>query len=201
MALPNTYFGGREIAARLAGAKKLWFIGIGGVQMSSLALLARRRGFSVSGSDRAEGALVQHLRAEGVQVFLGHDGRRVSGADAVIYTLAADAENPEYKAAEAMGLPLFSRADFLDFLLLPYPCRIGVAGSHGKSTVTSMVGELLAGAGRAPTVICGAAMRRFPIPRALPPSRAGMSCAPTSASIVKYLWSNAPTSKSPSAVK
>ena len=159
MALPNTRYGADAIAAAVAGKRKLWFIGIGGVHMASMALLAAERGFAVAGSDRAAGEGTARLSAAGIPVYFGHEAARVVGFDAVIYTLAISPDNPEYKAAVHMGLPLFSRADFLSFLMGAYPCRVGVAGSHGKSTVTAMLAEIFAVAGRAPTVFCGAPLR------------------------------------------
>lgn len=158
MSVQNTRAGANAIAAALAGAKKLWFIGIGGIHMASLALFAAGR-FSVAGSDTCDGDGVARLRAAGIPVCIGHDPASASAADAVIYTLAISPDDPEYLAARAAGLPLFSRADFLGFLLAPFRHRVGVAGSHGKSTVTAMLAEIFLAAGRSPTVFCGAPVR------------------------------------------
>ena len=158
MSLPNSRFGAAGVAAALSGAKKLWFIGIGGVHMASLARLSLARGFSVSGSDRVRSARTEELRHIGVTVQIGHDATGVVDADAIIYTLAISPDDPEYRAACALGIPCISRAEFLGFLMRKYPVRIGVAGSHGKSTVTAMLGEIFMRAGRSPTVVCGAEM-------------------------------------------
>lgn len=158
MSVQNTRAGAVAIARALAGAKKLWFIGIGGIHMASLALFASAR-FSVAGSDVRDGETIARLRAAGIPVCIGHDPMAASAADAAVYTLAISADDPEYLAIRAAGIPLFSRADFLGFLLAPYKNRVGVAGSHGKSTVTAMLSEIFLSAGRSPTVFCGAPVR------------------------------------------
>ena len=164
MSLENTRHTPKELGEILSRAEKLWFIGIGGVHMSALALLARARGFAVAGSDRTENEHTARLKRAGVAVFTGHDAAHVTDADAVIYTLAISPDNPEYRTAHALSLPLFSRADFLGYLSSAYPTRIGVAGTHGKSTVTAMLGEALWRVGRLPNVVCGATMRAFDAP-------------------------------------
>ena len=160
MSLPNTRKGAYGIAEMLTGKKKLWFIGIGGVHMAAMARYARKIGFTVAGSDRVANERTAHLAEMGITVFFGHDAARVVDSDAVVYTLAISADNPEYAAARRLGIPLFSRADFLSYLIRPYPNRIGIAGSHGKSTVTAMLAEIYLAAGRSPTVFCGAPLRR-----------------------------------------
>ena len=160
MALTNTASTPTEIGNTLFTRRRLFFIGIGGIHMCALAIIAKERGFTVAGSDVAEGENTAALRAAGIPVFRGHAAEHVVGFDAVIYTLAIAADNPEYQTAKRLGLPLFSRADFLGYLLHGYRHRIGIAGSHGKSTTTAMLGEILSTAGLSPTVICGARMRR-----------------------------------------
>ena len=163
MSVHNTPGGAAAIAAALSGAKRLWFIGIGGIHMASLALFAARR-FSVAGSDTREGEGTARLRAAGIPVTIGHNAAAACAADAVIFTLAVSPDDEEYVAAERAGVPRFSRADFLGYLMAEFPCRIGVAGSHGKSTVTAMVAEILLAAGRSPTVFCGAPVRALGSP-------------------------------------
>lgn len=159
MSLPNTHYGA-ALAELLQEKRRLWFIGIGGVHMASMALWASRHGFRVAGSDRTAGQGTAQLQREGIPVYFGHDAARVVGYDAVVYTLAISKSNPEYAAAEALGLPLISRADFLQYLMRGYKNRIAVAGSHGKSTVTAMLAEIFLAAGRDPTVFCGAPLCR-----------------------------------------
>ncbi len=164
MAMENTGKSAARVAAELCGVRRLFFIGIGGVHMASLALLAREEGFEVSGSDRQEGEGTRMLRAAGVPVRIGHDAAHLAGAQAVVFTLAISPDNAEYAAAVGLGLPLFSRADFLGYLMASAKRRIGVAGCHGKSTVTAWLGQLLDLAGRSPRVLCGAPMRYFGAP-------------------------------------
>ena len=156
MSLPNTFLGTAGVNALLAGKRKLWFIGIGGVHMRSLALYCRERGLEVAGSDTTAHEGVRQLREAGVSVYIGHHPACAAECDAVIYTLAISEEDPEYLAALHLGLPVLSRADLLGALCAAYPSRIGVAGSHGKSTVTAMLDAIFTAAGRDPTVFCGA---------------------------------------------
>ena len=164
MSLPNTHHSPEQIGQILSTRKRLWFIGIGGIHMCALAQIALARGFTVAGSDTAENENVQALRAAGITVFPGHAAAQMTGFDAVIYTLAIHADNPEYTAARRLSLPLFSRADFLGYLLHDHATRIGIAGSHGKSTVTAMLGQIFTAAKKSPTVICGARMRHANAP-------------------------------------
>lgn len=140
----------------LMKAKHLHFVGIGGISMSSLALLARRAGYTVSGSDRNNSALVEECRAAGCKITLGHFAESVEGADAVIYTAAVSFDSPELKRASELAIPCFSRAEFLGDVMLDYPCRIGISGTHGKTTTTSMTAHILIDNQKDPTVANGA---------------------------------------------
>ncbi|MBQ2773529.1 MAG: UDP-N-acetylmuramate--L-alanine ligase [Clostridia bacterium] len=164
MSVENTHHTPAEIAVSLMGKTKLWFIGIGGIHMCALALISRARGFLVAGSDHAENENTARLRRAGVAVYPQHNASQMAEFDAVIYTLAITPDNPEYLAAKRLGLPVFSRADYLGYLMHSYPTRIGIAGSHGKSTTTAMLGEIFDVAGRSPNVVCGAVMQRFGAP-------------------------------------
>ncbi len=156
MSLTNTFLSKEGVGALLQNRKRLWFIGIGGVHMRSLALFCRARGFAVAGSDTCAHEGVKQLRQAGVTVYIGHHPAQMAEYDAAIYTLAIGENDPEYLAAVALGIPVLSRADLLGSLISTYPHRIGVAGSHGKSTVTAMLDAILAAAGRDPTTFCGA---------------------------------------------
>ncbi len=147
-----------ELNRLLAEAKKLYFIGIGGVSMSSLAAIAALRGYTVRGSDRTESPVTKELAAKGVTVFYGHDAKNVEGSDCVILTAAIPKENPERVRAAELGIPLLTRAEFLGWLMTGYVRRVGVAGTHGKSTTTSMLAEIYFAAGVDPTVVSGAAL-------------------------------------------
>ena len=158
MSLTNTFLGAACVGTLLQSRKRLWFIGIGGVQTSALALFCRQKGYVTAGSDLCANAAVKQLRTQGVPVFIGHHPSRVAEFDAVIYTLAIPEDDPEYLAAIALGIPVLSRADLLGFLVSRFPVRIGVSGSHGKSTVTAMLDAIFTKAARDPTTFCGAVL-------------------------------------------
>ncbi len=155
MAIENTHLGCEAIGRALQSCKSVFFIGIGGISMSSLARLTAHEGFSVGGSDRIESALTRLLRADGIRVFSSHDAANIDDYDAVVYTVAIGADNPEYLAAKEQGRLLVSRSDYLGFLMSRFRTRVGVAGMHGKSTCTAMCASILLADGDA-TVLCGA---------------------------------------------
>ena len=132
------------------------FIGIGGISMSGLAEILLERGFTVSGSDANRSELTTMLEKNGAQVFYGQKAENIiEGIDVVVYTAAIHPDNPEYMAAEAKGIPMLSRADFLGQIMRNYQESIAVAGTHGKTTTTSMVTQILMGANADPTVTVG----------------------------------------------
>lgn len=147
---------GNEISRLLDRAENLFFVGIGGISMSSIAFVFASKGYKVRGSDRAENDMTKKLISSGISVFKGHDAKNVAGADAVIYTGAVSFENPEIKEAKRLGIPLVYRADALSYLMAGYKTRIGVSGSHGKSTCTAMISHILMSAKKDPCVMCGA---------------------------------------------
>ena len=147
-----------ELDRLLKEAKKLYFIGIGGVSMSSLAAIAALRGYAVRGSDRTESPVTGELTRKGITVFYGHEAKNVEGSDAVVMTAAIPQTNPERIRAAELGIPLLTRAEFLGWLMTGYTRRVGVAGTHGKSTTTSMLAEIYFAAGADPTVVSGAAL-------------------------------------------
>lgn len=119
---------------------RIHFCGILGVSMLKLALYCKSCGYRVSGSDismREDG--VDRLRAQGIEVFLGHSSKNVLGADMVIYSHAVSADNCEIAEAKRLKIPIFSRSQLLGGILMNYKNRIGVCGTHGKSTVSSML--------------------------------------------------------------
>ena len=148
MALPNTHFGENKIADMLRGKKNLFFDGIGGVSMNSLAHIAHLRGYNVSGYDRAPSEITEKLEKMGVRVYYEPSEEHVRDCDALIYTLAMPADNPEYAYTGAHGIPQISRADFLGYIMTGYKNRIGVSGCHGKSTTTSLIYHLLKSVGK-----------------------------------------------------
>lgn len=136
--------------------RKLHFIGIGGISMSSLAALSHKKGFIVTGSDRSESAITVRLREMGIEVYIGHDPSHINDCDAVVYTAAIAAGNAELEAARKKGIPSMTRAVYMGRFMRDYKSRIGIAGTHGKSTVTSMTAGIMMAAGLNPTVISGA---------------------------------------------
>ena len=160
MALENTHYGHERIGEMLKDCHSIFFIGIGGISMSALAQISLSLGYTVGGSDRSENAQTEHLKEMGVPVFPCHDAKNIEHFDAVVYTVAIGADNPEYLAAQAAGKPLLSRADYLGYLMVSYRHRIGVAGMHGKSSCTAMCAQIFLAATNA-TVLCGAELPLF----------------------------------------
>ncbi len=162
MSTPNTHEGAMRIRSYLAACrsehKSVFFIGVGGVMMSSLALLTLRSGHPTYGSDRAETAVTASLAEDGIRVRYGHDATNLpADCGLVVYTVAISPDNPEYVAAAERGIPRVSRADYLGALMTDYRHRIGVAGMHGKSTCTSMCAQILLDDPTAdPTILSGA---------------------------------------------
>lgn len=131
------------------------FVGIGGVSMYSLARLALDLGCSVSGSDVRESGRIAALRELGATVSIGHSKENLKDADLVVCTLAISDDNPELLAAQSRGIPLITRASFLGAMMLSYRYRIGVSGSHGKSTTTAILDAIFRAAGRDASILSG----------------------------------------------
>lgn len=155
MSTPNTHFGADAIEKLLKDRSRLFFIGIGGVSMSSLAHISAIRGFSVSGSDRSHSKITDALEAAGISIFYSHCAENVADADAVIYTVAISEDNPEYVEAKRRGVPCISRADYLGYIMTAQKKRLGISGMHGKSTCTAMCAAVYMEGGD-PTVVSGA---------------------------------------------
>lgn len=135
-------------------------VGIGGIGMSGIAEIMMNLGYQVQGSDMNDSANVQRLRDKGAWVHIGHAAENVAGAGAVIISSAIGSGNPEVEAARAFGIPVVRRADMLaEIIRLKW--TVAVAGTHGKTTTTSMVAALLDGAGLDPTVINGGIVNAY----------------------------------------
>jgi UDP-N-acetylmuramate--alanine ligase len=132
----------------------LHFVGIGGIGMSGIAEILHNLGYVVRGSDAADGANVRRLQSLGIQVAVGHRPENLGDARVVVISSAVKPDNPEVKAARARLLPVVRRAEMLGELMR-LKWAIAVAGTHGKTTTTSMIGALLETAGRDPTIING----------------------------------------------
>lgn len=132
------------------------FIGIGGISMSGLAEILLERGFTVSGSDSKESELTKTLEAHGAAVFYGQRAENIKeGIDAIVYTAAVHPDNPEFAAAKEKGLPILTRAELLGQIMKNYKRSIAVSGTHGKTTTTSMLTEILMDAQTNPTISVG----------------------------------------------
>ncbi|MCD8156987.1 MAG: UDP-N-acetylmuramate--L-alanine ligase [Clostridiales bacterium] len=136
------------------------FIGIGGISMSGLAEIVLKEGFSVSGSDNKASDLTERLVQHGAQIFIGQWAENITPAiDLVVYTAAIHPDNPEWQAADAAGIPMLSRAQFLGQLMDNYANSIAVAGTHGKTTTTSMIAHILLAADMDPTISVGGMLK------------------------------------------
>ncbi len=140
---------------QLQKGSRIHFIGIGGVSMRGLAEIAVDMGMRVTGSDRADSDSVQKLRKMGAEVFIGHKKEQVKGADLAVHTAAVHTDNPEMQGAVEYGIRLIDRAEFLGAVMEEYSHSVGIAGTHGKTTTTSMIAHALLHAGADPTISVG----------------------------------------------
>jgi UDP-N-acetylmuramate--alanine ligase len=134
--------------------KHIHFVGVGGAGMSGIAEILHNLGYTVSGSDQSDGATVRRLAELGIRVNLGHDAAHIAGADAVVVSTAVRSDNPEVIAARAKRVPVVPRAVMLAELMR-LRRGIAIAGTHGKTTTTSLVTSVLAAAGVDPTFVIG----------------------------------------------
>ncbi|MFN5542047.1 MAG: Mur ligase domain-containing protein, partial [Betaproteobacteria bacterium] len=134
--------------------KHLHFIGIGGSGMSGIAEVLLNLGYSVSGSDLASSATIARLKLLGAKVVTGHAASNIAGADVVVTSSAVKPDNPEVVAAKAAQVPVVPRAMMLAELMR-FKQGIAIAGTHGKTTTTSLISHVLAEAGLDPTVVIG----------------------------------------------
>jgi UDP-N-acetylmuramate--alanine ligase len=133
---------------------KFHFVGVGGIGMCGLAELLHNMGAKVSGSDLTENANTEHLKALGIEIFQGHKAGNINAVDVVVYSSAVKAENPEIIAAKGLKIPLIPRAEALAEIMR-LKRGIAVAGTHGKTTTTSMVASLFIHAQAKPTIVVG----------------------------------------------
>ncbi len=136
------------------------FVGIGGIGMSGIAEVLGNLGYTVTGSDVADSGNVKRLRDLGIKVTVGHKAENVDGADVVVVSSAIKPDNPELIAARARRLPVVRRAEMLAELMRLKSC-VAIAGTHGKTTTTSMVATLLDSGGFDPTVINGGIINAY----------------------------------------
>lgn len=133
-----------------------YFIGIGGISMSGFAELLLDAGFTVRGSDANKSKITEHLTSLGIEVFYGQNAENISSdIDFVVYTAAIHPDNPEFQAAKALGLPMMERAEMVGQVMKNYANAIAVAGTHGKTTTTSMLTHIFLAAKKDPTISVG----------------------------------------------
>jgi len=134
--------------------KKLHFVGIGGTGMCGIAEVLFNLGYTISGSDLKKTEVTEFLHNQGISVSYKHEKANINGADVVVYSSAVTKDNPELIAAAAQKIPAISRAEMLAELMR-MKFSIAVAGTHGKTTTTSLIGHVLNSVGLDPTVIVG----------------------------------------------
>ncbi|SNZ02217.1 UDP-N-acetylmuramate--L-alanine ligase [Persephonella hydrogeniphila] len=140
--------------------RHIHFIGIGGSGMNGIAQVLLNQGFTVTGSDLKESQTVINLKEMGAKIFIGHDPKNIEGADVVVYSSAIKEDNPELKKAREMGIPTIPRGEMLAELMR-FKYGIAIAGSHGKTTTTSMIGSILGKTGYDPTVVIGGKLEAY----------------------------------------
>jgi UDP-N-acetylmuramate--alanine ligase len=138
----------------MRGIQHIHFVGVGGIGMCGIAELLANQGYRVTGSDLRESANTERLRSLGIAVAIGHDAAHVGDADLVVYSSAVRADNPELRRAEAEKIPVIGRAEMLAEVMR-LKDGIAVAGSHGKTTTTSLIAHVLGAAGLDPTAVVG----------------------------------------------
>ncbi len=136
------------------------FMGIGGISMSGLAEILLDEGFKISGSDSKESALTKGLEAKGVKIYYGQVAENITpDIELVVYTAAIREDNPEFACAKEKGLPMLSRAELLGQIMDNYEQSIAVSGTHGKTTTTSMMSQVLLEAKSDPTISVGGILK------------------------------------------
>ena len=139
----------------LNNIKRIHFIGIGGSGMCPLAEILHSEGFELTGSDMNEGETLDRIKSYGIPVFMGHKAENIKDAQLVVYSAAIKSDNPERAEAQRLGIPCIERSVMLGIVTRRYRRSIAVAGTHGKTTTTAMLSQLLIGSGFDPSAIIG----------------------------------------------
>ncbi len=134
---------------------KIFFTGIGGSSMSGLALLLRKEGYEVAGSDMQDSVKLQHLVESGIPVKIGHSADNVNGYDVLVYTAAVHGDNPELKYARENGIQLVKRSELVGMIMKMYREAVGISGTKGKTTTTSLLTTILLECGMEPSALIG----------------------------------------------
>ncbi|MEI6579113.1 MAG: UDP-N-acetylmuramate--L-alanine ligase [Eubacteriales bacterium] len=144
-----------EIENLLKKVKRIHFIGIGGAGMCPIAEILKSEGYEISGSDNNESETLSRIQALGIPVFMGQKAKNIEGAEMIIYTAALLKDNPELCAAKSSGIPTFERAKVFGALTRRYKNCICVSGTHGKTTVTAMLTQIMLESNLSPTAVIG----------------------------------------------
>ncbi|GAB6076748.1 UDP-N-acetylmuramate--L-alanine ligase [Desulfurobacterium crinifex] len=139
---------------KVNGKLKVHIVGIGGIGMSGIALVLKGQGYEVQGSDIKESSMVKKLKEKGIEVFIGHRAENVHGASLVIHSSAVKPDNVELLEARRLGIPVIPRADILSDIMR-FKEGVAVAGTHGKTTTSSMIATVFHMAGLKPTILVG----------------------------------------------
>lgn len=140
---------------------KVHFVGIGGIGMSGIAELLLNLGFSISGSDLNDSEIIRNLRSKGAMIFEGHHAKNLGDCEVLVYSSAVPEDNPELIAAREKKVPIIKRAEMLGELIALKQTSIGVGGTHGKTSTSSMIGALLSYAQLDPTLVVGGLVKNI----------------------------------------
>ena len=139
----------------LSKVKKVHFVGIGGSGMCPLAEILHHKGYQLTGSDTSESDTLQRIRSYGIPVSMGHRAENIGDAELVVYTAAVKQDNPELVAAREKGVPTVERSVMLGMVTRRYPNSVAVSGTHGKTTTTALITQILVNAGVDPSAVIG----------------------------------------------
>ncbi|TQI67088.1 UDP-N-acetylmuramate--L-alanine ligase [Clostridium sp. KNHs216] len=139
----------------LSEVKKIHFVGIGGSGMCPIAEILYHRGYELTGSDTSESDTLARIRSYGIPVSMGHRPENIGDAEMLVYTAAVKADNPELVAAREKGIPAVERSVMLGMVTRRYPHPVAVSGTHGKTTTTAMITQILLHAGKDPSAVIG----------------------------------------------
>lgn len=139
----------------LSKVKRIHFVGIGGSGMCPIAEILLHRGYKLTGSDTSESDTLQRVRSYGIPVFMGQKAENIGDAQLVVYTAAVKPDNPELVAAREKGIPVVERSVMLGMVARRYSNAVAVSGTHGKTTTTAMITQILIDAGKDPSAVIG----------------------------------------------